>query len=138
MDIRSDGHGHRHAKERRRVMRINQGQDRTDGSDTIEARLSGPVQHSDSSGYDHDSVVKELGKERYCDPRRDYSRIVSTSGRQELIALGYEMKEENPRLAADIFTRTGCEEGVKEMKEILFGSDDSQELSFAYHWRLRC
>jgi hypothetical protein len=83
--------------------------------------------------YDHSEVTATLGRARYC-TRFDYSKILGTSSRVELKKLGHDLKEENPMLAADIFTYTGDEEGIAEMKERLFNSTDTQELSFAFYW----
>ena len=102
----------------------------------LEERMGdGPVQVAAgaSDSYNHADIVAKLCRARYCS-RGDYAQIRGTSGRDELIDLGNQIKDENPMLATDIFTHTGYEEGIEEMKPRLFNSTDEQELSFASYW----
>jgi hypothetical protein len=126
-----------HDKRRRRRMRVEDesglevrvGEAVPAVEDTPINRISGQ-----EGSYDHAEVTVTLGKARYCDPRRDYPRVIGTSNREELRDLGHKLKDENPMLANDIFTYTGDREGVEEMKERLFNSVNPQELSYAFFW----
>jgi len=81
--------------------------------------------------YDHTKVVAQLIKASYC-TRRLNKAVQSTSSREELNALGYEISDENPMLATDIFIYTRDDVGKQAMKTKLFNSTDTREQAYAY------